>query len=179
MDNLSKLLDKFKNNVILKEFIGDENHKRLLFEYINKPTITAKKKLDEEFRKFYFEIRFTAYILSLIRFASIDFDKRVRRVNFRSALILDENDNSSLLGGFVNGPEVKSTEIEDMFSNPILFKAVQRLTKKEKEVLLQAYLMEMSDTQIALNNNVSQQAVSKLRTKALKKIREYASQQKD
>ncbi|MBU5356060.1 sigma-70 family RNA polymerase sigma factor [Paenibacillus silvae] len=179
MDDLSKSLEKFKNNPILKEFMGDENHKKLLIEYINNPTFSNQKKLDEGFRKFYFEIRFTAYILSLIRFASIDFDKRVRRLNLRSALILDENDNSTLLGGSVIEPELNSTEIEEMFSNPILFKAVQRLTKKEKEVLLQAYLMEMPDTQIAHNKNVSQQAVSKLRTKALKKIRDYASRKKD
>lgn len=155
--------------------MNDDNHKKLLVEYINTPSISNKKNLDEGFRKFYFEIRFTSYILSLIRFASIDFDKKERRVRTRSALILDDGENSHLLGKSVVEHKTNSTQIEEIFSDPILFKAIQRLTKKEKEVLVEAYLMEMSDTQISKKNKVSQQATSKLRTKALKKVREFLS----
>lgn len=174
MDYLKRLVEKHKKNPILKEFLREEAHNKLLIAYLREPSIKNRKKLDEAFKNFYFEIRFTTYILSLIRFASIDFDKRERRFRTRSALILDD-DNCSIQVGSAFEPDVQDTRLEETFSCPVMHRAIQRLTKKEKEVLVEAYLKDLTDTEIAKKNNVSQQAISKLRNRALKKIQEYIS----
>ncbi|MGQ8873471.1 sigma-70 family RNA polymerase sigma factor [Paenibacillus sp. TSA_86.1] len=179
MNNLDDLIKKQKKNPILKDFMDNDKHKKLIFDYINYPTSKNMIKLDECFRSFYFEIRFTSYILSLIRFASIDFDRKERKNSQRSVLVLDNQENSYLLEKNTVKNDEKEVSLGELFSDPILFKAIHQLTKKEKEILVKAYIMELSDTQIARTNNVSQQSVSKLRTKALKKIKNYIEQRKD
>ncbi|MBU5355088.1 sigma-70 family RNA polymerase sigma factor [Paenibacillus barcinonensis] len=179
MNKFPKLIEKYKKNPILKDFMDDDKRKQLVINYINNPTSTNMVKLDECFRIFYLEKRFTSYILSLIRFASIDFDRKERKISKRSLLILDDQENSHFLEDHLFNNEEKVVHLEELFSDPILFEAIQQLTKKEKEVLVKAYIMELSDTQIAQQNNVSQQSVSKLRTKALKKIRNYFEQRKE
>ncbi|MFS0873184.1 sigma-70 family RNA polymerase sigma factor [Paenibacillus xylanilyticus] len=178
MNKLEKLIEKHKKNPIIKDFMDNEKNKQMIIDYINSPTSANMIKLDDCFRAFYFEIRFTSYILSLIRFASIDFDRKERKISKRSTLILDDQENSHLLEHHSVRNEEKEVHLEELFSDPVLFEAIQQLTKKEKEVLVKSYIMELSDTQIAQKNNVSQQSVSKLRTKALQKIRKYIEQEK-
>lgn len=56
--------------------------------------------------------------------------------------------------------------------------AVIRLTDKQKEILYLAYVKRLTDTEIGIVLNKSQQAVSKTHKKALKNINNYLQKMK-
>ena len=77
-------LDKLKKhlqNPIIKSFLEIPEHIVLLKEVRNQPTPELKKKLDDTFREFYFNIRFTTYLSQTIYFNAINYDKKVNLVS--------------------------------------------------------------------------------------------------
>lgn len=168
-----KILDNLKNNPIIKDFLNDLNNYKLLLRNITDPSSSNKTLLDEAFKNFFFEVRFTTYISSLIRYSSIDFDKKERKIQKKAALILDDTFNNIKFNMTTQESSLDDAEIENITSSSLLYKGLLLLTKKEKEVLEESYIMSLSDTEIARKKNVSQQAISKTRTKALKKLREF------
>lgn len=67
----------------------------------------------------------------------------------------------------------KHAALEDYVDNPKLYAAVQHLTDREKEVLKMVFVFDLKVTEIAKIMNVSHQAVSKTKLKALHKLRKY------
>ncbi|WP_374019832.1 sigma-70 family RNA polymerase sigma factor [Paenibacillus thiaminolyticus] len=171
MDNRNKLACLQKNNAVIKGFLEDNNNYRVLLNYLDDPSPTNLKILDDVFQEFFLELRFTTYILSLIRYAAIDFDKRVRKNNYRSVLLLDGSSPPTIASTNEVLTEVKFTQLEELVTSAALFYALKKLTPKERIVLVDAYVIDMSDTSIAQKNKVSQQAISKLRSQALRKLR--------
>ncbi|GLY12625.1 sigma factor-like helix-turn-helix DNA-binding protein [Pseudobacillus badius] len=68
--------------------------------------------------------------------------------------------------------------IDDFIGDPILYQSLHTLTSKEKEIINLAYINNLSDVQIGKILNKSQQAVSKMHKKALKKIYDYMTKEK-
>ncbi|MGE7692079.1 sigma factor-like helix-turn-helix DNA-binding protein [Lysinibacillus sp. NPDC097214] len=71
---------------------------------------------------------------------------------------------------------------DDLVKNvtcPILHNALNSLTKKQKEFINLAYVEELSDTEIGLKLNKTQQAVSKTHKKALENMLTYIENQKN
>ncbi|WP_051530085.1 sigma-70 family RNA polymerase sigma factor [Anoxybacteroides tepidamans] len=68
---------------------------------------------------------------------------------------------------------LRSDNIEDHITNPVLYEAVQSLTEKQKEVISLAYVKGLKDTEIGVLLNKSQQAVSKIHKAALRRICKY------
>lgn len=172
----------FLEHRVVKSFLSNEENKRLFFEVICYPTSVNKKKLDEEFKRFYFNIRFTAFLSSTLYFNAINYDKRHRKLSNRYQLTLDqsigdeeeertfkdliEDSNSNLTIDDI----LDSTDIKDYVTEPSLVQAINKLTPKQKEVIDLAYVKGLSDTEIAKRLGKSQQGISKLHKKALKRI---------
>ncbi|ARF67730.1 hypothetical protein B7C51_07640 [Paenibacillus larvae subsp. pulvifaciens] len=176
-ESIKELLNTMSKNPVIHQFLKRDEHYQLLLENLSNPTPENSRQLDESFRSFFFELRFTTYISSLIRNAAIDFDKKIRR-NQRRLVFFPSNDPSHL--HFVHPslqvqPDLNpdSLQLEDMVTNEVLHEAIQQLTGKEKSVLLASYVWDYSDREIARLNKVSQQSVSKTRLKALSKLRKY------
>jgi hypothetical protein len=89
MDHRKKLACLQKNNAVIKGFLKDAGNYQVFLNYLDDPSPSNLKILDDVFQEFFLELRFTTYILSLIRYAAIDFDKRVRKNNYRNVLLLD------------------------------------------------------------------------------------------
>ncbi|WP_019913614.1 sigma-70 family RNA polymerase sigma factor [Paenibacillus sp. HW567] len=160
-------------NPIIKNFLNDKNNYELLLLNITDPSLSNKIRLDEAFKSFYFEIRFTTYISSLIRFSSIDFDKKERRLEKRMILNLEDK--------YMTTQESFSNDahLESIASSSLLYNGMLLLTMKEKEVLVESYINSLSDTEIAKKKNISQQAISKTRKNALKKLREFMTREEE
>ena len=173
MIHSAKLVCLRKTNPIINDFLKENGNYQLLLNHLNAPSPHNLKALDAAFKEFFLEIRFTTYILSLIHYVSIDFDKKVRKNRQRDALILDGVTHLPMK----NTPqddlfsEINFIQFDDLITNSVLFYAVKELTPKEQNILVDVYVKDMSDTSIAHKNKVSQQAVSKLRSRALKKLR--------
>ncbi|WP_051530083.1 hypothetical protein [Anoxybacteroides tepidamans] len=73
----------FLENSVIKSFLMEEKNKELFFRVICDPSEKNKKILDNEFKKFYFDIRFISYISTVLYFNAINFDKRYRRMRGR------------------------------------------------------------------------------------------------
>ncbi|BBW98444.1 sigma-70 family RNA polymerase sigma factor [Geobacillus icigianus] len=172
----------FLENTVVKSFLTEEENQKLLVQAICEPTEENKKLLDNKFEKFYFDIRFTSYISTVLYFNAINFDKRYRKMLNRQPLTVDQpinNDssNTSFNAMLVDAETeiqvediLRSDNIEDYITNPVLYEAIQSLTEKQKEVISLAYVKGLTDTEISKILNKSQQAVSKIHKAALKKI---------
>lgn len=68
---------------------------------------------------------------------------------------------------------ISSINIEDYIECPVLFKAVTKLSNKQKQIINLHYLKGYSITEIGKLLKKSQQSVSKLHQKALNEIYDY------
>ncbi|MFX4304267.1 hypothetical protein F8N00_02665 [Exiguobacterium sp. A1_3_1] len=82
---------EFLNNKIIKNFLNNIENQELLLNVIENPNENNKNKIDESFKKFYFNVRFISFISQTIYFSAINFDKKIRLVNSRFPLIADSN----------------------------------------------------------------------------------------
>jgi RNA polymerase sigma factor (sigma-70 family) len=65
----------------------------------------------------------------------------------------------------------KHQQLEYIIENAKLYHAVQSLTPKQKQILNASYLLNMTDTEIAAREGVSQQSISKTRKRALRNLK--------
>lgn len=173
-------LKKLTEDHMIKEFLKIEKNLQLYNKYLLHPTIINKNSLDDSFKEFFIEAKFTSYISSLIRLYSIDFDKRQRRLGKRNILISeDEKFNVHAFPSVESEFSLKEARLDDIATSVQLHKAISRLTDKEKKTLLLAYVFEYSDTEVSKLEGVSQQAISKTRLKSLKKIKDFLLNRKE
>ncbi|MGE7842274.1 sigma factor-like helix-turn-helix DNA-binding protein [Lysinibacillus sp. NPDC093712] len=179
-----------KNELVIS-FLKIPIHKEKYMETISNPNQENMEELDIFFKHFYFKIRFISHISATLKFNSINFDKRLRLIQSRFSLTLDDTINTS------EGQEtfldlVADEQAEYHFSDiilnddlgeyvicPILYDALNLLTKKQKEIISLAYAEGLSDTEIGQRLNKTQQAVSKTHKKALENMLIYIERQKN
>jgi RNA polymerase sigma factor (sigma-70 family) len=174
--------EKHRQNPIIKSFLDIPENLILLNEVIDNPTNSSKKKLDDTFKEYYFNIRFTTYLSQVIYFNAINYDKKVKLFSDRNKLILDsptEDKNGNSIDFFgstewEDGQEawVPSSNIGDHLTNYSLYIGIQQLTENQRQLLSLAYIYGYNDSEIATLLNKSQQAVSKSHKQVLKKLRE-------
>jgi RNA polymerase sigma factor (sigma-70 family) len=172
---------EFLENPIIKSFLKNEKNWKLFLEVICNPTDENKELLDKEFKKFYFGIRFTAFISTALYFNAVNFDKRYRKMLNRYTLTVDkplkEEEDISFKDMITDSEAeiqiewiIQSDDIKDYIADPVLYEAILTLSDKQREVINLAYVKGLSDTEISKVLNKSQQAISKTRKKALKNI---------
>jgi len=183
-------IEKHLQNPIIKSFLNIPENMDLLREVINKPSDASKKTLDEAFREYYFNIRFTTYLSQAIYFNAINYDKKIKLFSDRNQSILDRplrGDQNGTLIDFLTSAEWKkgqdvqitSSNIGDHLTSQILFDGIQRLTDNQRQLLSLAYIYGMNDSEISIYLNKSQQAVSRSHRKALRKLREIIEADKE
>lgn len=168
------------NNPIVKSFLSDPQNLYLVQKAILYPTDLNKKLVDESFQSHYINVRKIKYVSNLIYFFSLDFDKKRRRLQKRSLLILDkglseegettlkeliedsrnENGLDHLIGGGL------LDNIEDVQ----LLKSLQKLTVKQLQILEMIYVKELSIKEIAQILKTTPQNISNHHRKALNKL---------
>lgn len=183
VENYFDKIEKHLQNPIIKSFLNIPENMDLLKEAINKPTDILRKKLDEAFKEYYFNIRFTTYLSQAIYFNAINYDKKIKLFSDRNQSILDrplKGDQNGTLIDFLTSAEWKkgqevqitSSNIGDHLTSQILFDGIQRLTENQRQLLSLAYIYGMNDSEISIYLNKSQQAVSRSHRKALRKLKE-------
>lgn len=170
-------------NTIVHNFFLNPNHIKLLCYSLLTDSTT---ELDKAFRKFYFGIRFIRYINSLIKFATIDLVRKNNRDAQRTILIFDKPlEGSVCFGEYLinthsdfhqNKTEWDQDNFIESIQHEDLYSALLSLTEKQKLVITLTYSTCSSDIEIASKLSVTQQAVSKTRISALKKLKKALSQ---
>lgn len=173
--------DLLSNNLVIS-FLKMPTNKVLYMETISNPTPENMKKLDVLFKKFYFNIRFISHISTTLKYNSINYDKKLRLVHSRFSSTLDASINRNegeetfldlLADEQAYNPfdEIGDHDLVEHVTCPILVDAINSLTKKQKEIINLAYVERLSDTEIGLRLNKTQQAISKTHKKALGNMR--------
>ncbi|QQZ64541.1 hypothetical protein JI735_34465 (plasmid) [Paenibacillus sonchi] len=105
----------FKNPVICGFFESPE-HVRLLCQNILFPTTENRSHLERAFQRYFFQIRFTKYLGSLIRFCDIDYHRKRTREEQRNPLVFDTPVDESGDATFGELVYSNSIALEDEFT---------------------------------------------------------------
>lgn len=182
--------DLLKNNLVIS-FLKIPTNKEVYLKTISNPTPENMNELDVLFKHFYFKIRFISHISTTLKFNAINYDKRSRLIESRFPTILYTPLNSSegedtLLDVIADeqmeydwGILTENNSIDEHISCPMLLEAINSLTEKQKEIINLAYAKGLSDTEIGLTLNKTQQAVSKTHKKALENMLTYIENQRE
>jgi RNA polymerase sigma factor (sigma-70 family) len=170
---------------LLKKFLAIREHQEVWHKFTRDPSPQYEQLLNKAFRKFIFQVRFLKYISTSIRYAAIDFDKRLNRIRNREQLILDqplEDEERNLL----NERWLKTNDqiVEESFfaismnfveaiEDPLIYRALRSLTDRQKLIVTLSFVLKYQDKEIADLLGVSQQSVSKTKKVAIVKIRKY------
>jgi len=178
--------DSLLQNKVIKNFLKTGNNEQMLEEVLMDPSEENIKKLDKQFKRYYLKIKIIKYISSLIYFYTIDFDKRNNQRNRRFMLTLDapkhsnadDNDKRTVIDV---QPSPRSTELDyfenmytlqELIESAKLYKAYQKLTSKQKEILDLMYIHEFNNKEIARMYKETPQNISNIHKRALKKMKE-------
>jgi len=168
------------NNPIVKSFLSDPQNLYLVQKAILYPTDLNKKLVDESFQSHYINVRKIKYVSNLIYFFSLDFDKKRRRMQNRSLLILDKGLSEE--GGTTLKELIEDTRNENGLDHLIggglldniedvqLLKSLQKLTVKQLQILEMINVKELSIKEIAQILKTTPQNISNHHRKALNKL---------
>ena len=172
-------------NPVIRGFFESPEHVSLLCQYILFHTTENRSQLERAFRRYFFQIRFTKYLGSLIRFCDIDYHRKRTREEQRNQLVFDtpvDESGDATLGELIYSishaledefPVDNPASFQQLIMDESLFLAFNQLTDKQKLVITFAYSSCALDTEIATLFRISQQAITKTRLSALKKMRNY------
>ncbi|MBE9916355.1 sigma-70 family RNA polymerase sigma factor [Paenibacillus donghaensis] len=175
---------KILRNPVVRGFFENQGNMELLARQLTSPTPEASQMFEAAFRRYFFRIRFTKYLSSLIKFCDIDYHRKRTLQEQRHPLVLDRpvDDGESTLGEFMYSISTvleEDTFLSDpakfqySFDNEALFHAFNRLTDKQKLIITLAYSTCAMDKEIADLLHISQQAITKTRLTALRKMKKY------
>jgi DNA-directed RNA polymerase specialized sigma24 family protein len=171
----------FSNPIIVSFFKKEKNILLLLDAHAGK--LDAQKELEETFRKHFFRIRFINFLVSTIKFCTIDQLRMNHKRNLRNQLTFDRplskdadttigerllnKQHHQLADQTISDPLAFQTSLE----NEQLSNAFSILSDKQKLITTFGYSNLYQDNEIALILGVTPQAVGKTRKLALKKMR--------
>lgn len=192
MKKQDKIIEKFfcsyhrviKDNNVIRSFLKKENNFILVKKAILNPTFQNKRNVDNLFKAHYRHMKLMKYISKLIYFYSIDYDKKINKLNKRFILTLDQEMRSDSYGTFFPKDYIKSeTDLpyELSFGNSLienigeenLQKALGNLTEQQLKILEMIYLENLSLKEISCFKNSSTQNISNQHRKAIRKLRSY------
>ncbi|MGE7953204.1 sigma-70 family RNA polymerase sigma factor [Lysinibacillus xylanilyticus] len=172
--------NKQVNNPIIKSFLSDSENLYLVQKAILYPTDSNKKLVDESFQSHYINVRKIKYVSNLIYFFSLDFDKKRRKLQKHTLLILDKGISEE---GGTTAKELIEDESHEKELNHIvgeglldniedeqLLKSLQKLTVKQLQILEMIYVKDLTTKEIAQKLRTTPQNISNLHRKALNKL---------
>jgi RNA polymerase sigma factor (sigma-70 family) len=141
-------------------------------------SLALKREINYNFNLYYYKIRLISYLSKLIYFEAINYDKNARKIAYNFPLILDKTSKhgetslvEQLSDSNIKPDFIEYIKMEDHISDYNLFKAITKLTDRQKEILFLTFIKDLNDTEVAQILRISQQAVTKTKNKALEKLR--------
>ncbi|MDQ8735178.1 hypothetical protein [Paenibacillus sp. LHD-38] len=181
--NYQESHDKLFKDRVIQRFFENKSHVKLLVGCMNGDA-ACMQQLEETFRKYFFEYRFTKYLAGTIRFYTIELLRNQQKYKQRNQLIFDSPASDKgeatmgelMLSNLTDQPFSLSytsdpCQMEASFTNDDLTAVFEALSGKQRFVAALAYGLRYQDNEIAKILKVSPQAISKSRNKTLEIIR--------
>lgn len=183
-DNLSNLIRKLEetelisiealHEPLINNFLSENENLLILNQFLLNPTQNNKALLDRAFQEFYIKAKIVNYLSKTIYWKSVEYDKKMRHAASMSIPLLDEVKEDKPGYQFQSSDNVEKQVIEsdnlplaEKIENPLLRKAFEKLTDRQKEVLQHVYGYGQNMNETAMKMKVSQQAVSKIHKSAI------------
>ncbi|TLS36652.1 sigma-70 family RNA polymerase sigma factor [Pseudalkalibacillus caeni] len=170
--------EKFLSNPLVQSFLEHPETYRLFVKSVIFSNPVYKAEINSSFRQFFVKVRFLAYVSKLIRYYCINYDRKQKLECLRCLLTLDKplsvEEEGETLVDILEGKSLEEPFLENTvegLTDKRLYFAFQKLTGKQKEVLHLSYVYEMKENEIASIKKISQQAVSRIKQRALSKLR--------
>ncbi|MFJ7734497.1 sigma factor-like helix-turn-helix DNA-binding protein [Lysinibacillus sp. NPDC097231] len=175
-----QLNESIINSPIFESFIVTKENEALYKSYVNEPSLANKEKLEKAFATHTKQLLAISYLKKLIYFESRRFDKKRKEFERIQPVILNAptEENITLIDMIADKNsdiyfQIRlEANIEEVITDSLLFDAVRKLSKRQKEVLYYRYVLNWNDPMIAKKSKVSQQAITKSHKKALQKLKE-------
>lgn len=175
-----EIAKKITESRIFIIFLEDEKNNVIYSRYLNEPNQKNATELNETYKKFERQMIVRGYLKKTIEYEARRFDKKIRsaekeKTSLDKVVYGTEIAISELL---IDGKSTTAYEtiyhedLSQIFEDVRLAEGVANLTEKQREVLYMIYILELSEKEIAKRMNVTQQAISKVRKAAIKKMRE-------
>jgi DNA-directed RNA polymerase specialized sigma24 family protein len=168
---------------VIRNFCSHPGHQHLVQNYIMDESKMNLEKLNTAFRIYYFAIRFTKYMRTIVTKGRADFVRSTKRKEERELVIYnmpvseeEEKEIGEMITNIYYGEELPQITVDprvfqEQIDNEWLYDGFIRLTSKQKFVVTLAYSACSRDSEIALLLHVTQQNVSKTRAAALRKLK--------
>ncbi|WP_170140678.1 sigma-70 family RNA polymerase sigma factor [Oceanobacillus arenosus] len=172
-------------NKLIRSFLLKKKNCYLLDQSIRYSTSDTNKALDKAFKDHLAEIRLISQLSNDLGRHAIRYDQKFNLYRKWQSLILDQPvqiDAANTTSKVDRIADVNATSVdeealendqhlESKIENPVLYHAIRSLTPRQKYILEASYLFNMTDTEIATKEGVSQQTISKTRKKALSNLK--------
>jgi RNA polymerase sigma factor (sigma-70 family) len=161
------------NKKFLDAFLAQADNQELYQRVLFSPDDTkCIEELNRRFKEFYAEARLIKYISLIIHYTSIELSLQNRKID-KACQPTDEIER--LVDGLTcisnEGHREGVQEWKDALSDKRVLEAIQRLTEKEQTTMTLLYLRNLKEREVACLLGVTQQAVSKVKKRALLKLR--------
>ncbi len=141
------------------------------------------KEINKDLNNYIFNIKFLNYINKTLNYTNKEYKRKLYNTNRNEKLILNdcigegsteymyniEDKSFDLIKEVYNLNE--TIDFEEIVNNYFLLEEIMKLTKRQKQILYKCVIEEKTDTAVAEDLNITQQAVSKARKKILNKLR--------
>lgn len=167
---------------VVQGFFQQDIHIDLLLKALNGDE-DGQRELEEKFRKYFFRVRFVKFLVSTIKYCTIDQMRLIQKNDTRNQLIFDQpvsEEGDGTLGEWLLGKKQPqefepiindSSQFQASFANERLSRAFAALSRKQQLITTLCYALCYQDNEIARMIGVSPQAVCKTRNLALQKLR--------
>lgn len=184
---IKKKLPEILENPIMKDFLEEEENKKVFYKAIESQAESEIMNLDLKFKNFYRLNRISRYLTGLIKRYPIDYDKRVKLRNHRYQLIFDKpvtngRDETNVSMGDLFAKEEKTPyerlELKDNLNkkffvteDPILYKAIEELEEKQIEILYLKYKLGYNNKEIGEIFGQTEQNISYWHKKTINQLK--------
>ncbi|WP_022794924.1 sigma-70 family RNA polymerase sigma factor [Marinococcus halotolerans] len=154
-----------------RSFLTNDTYQRLFDQYHQCPTHQHYYQLEHAFHRFVQEQRVVAYLAKTIHYTAVQFDQKERRFLDRNQRWLDRDMDEgytqreyslAINSGQEEGPRVQRQFVDE---------AWEQLTEKQQQVLDFSFVDGYTDEEIGRMLGQSQQSVSRLKQRALQRMR--------
>ena len=123
---------------------------------------------------------FTAYIKAVIQNSSTDYKRKLLKSLKKEILVSDfSNLPKELLSyddsSFLLEKDIRYSKIEELFTNEKYYRAMKRLSDKEKSVLYLTIIKDKKAEEVAEILNITKENVWKIKSRAIKNFLNYLS----
>ncbi|EJV54859.1 sigma-70 family RNA polymerase sigma factor [Bacillus cereus] len=175
---------KKMNEPIVRNFMKDEDNYALFQEAILNPTEENTLLLNHAFAEYYRKVKIINYLSKLVKYYSIDIEKRINLNKKRNVLNLDISINEEEAGTKMDvmtsseedltyvGFELTRGNLKEHLNNDVLHEALEVLSDKQIKILNLIYINDFTNKQVAEMLEESEQTISYNHKSAIEKLKQ-------